>query len=103
MAKQRKLSLVYKIHAMQREGERDLYVPDVLYVLRHGFVHEVGIPATRPQFYKYVIEGITPNSGGRSIGLVVIPDERNCIIKVVTVMWIDETSTRSGSILEGNE
>lgn len=102
MAGQRKLSLVYRRHAMQREGERGLYVPDVLQVLRHGFVHDAGVPATRAPFYKYVIQGTTPNSGGRSVGLVVIPDETNCIIKVVTIMWIDEKSTRAGSPMEDN-
>uniref|UniRef100_UPI000493C86D DUF4258 domain-containing protein n=1 Tax=Paracoccus sp. TRP TaxID=412597 RepID=UPI000493C86D len=100
MARDGKLSLAYKVHAMRRESERGLYVPDVLHVLKHGFVYAEGVPATRPYYYKYVIEGPTPNSGGRSVALVVIPDEQNCTIKLVTIMWIDETSTRAGTIVE---
>ena len=41
--------------------------------------------------FKYVIEGISPNSSGRVVKVVVIPDLSEKHIKVVTVMWKDKS------------
>lgn len=100
MARSSALSLAYKVHALQREGERGIYTPDVRFVLRNGFVLIDAVPATRVGYFKYEIEGRTPNSDGRFIRLVVIPDFNNCIIKLVTIMWVDEEATRAGTLLE---
>lgn len=94
------MSLSYKLHAKERLAERGLIVSDVLHVLKHGFVHGKARPATRAGFYRYRMEHMSPNSGGRSLGVVVIPQKRGCALKIVTVMWIDETSTKAGNIGE---
>jgi len=57
-------------------------------------------PAARMGYFKYLIQGPTPNSGGRAAGLVVIPDDKNYTVKILTVEWMDERSTRAGSLLE---
>lgn len=102
MARSPAFSIAYKIHATKREEERGLYASDVLHILKTGFVYDPPLPATRAGYFRYVIQGPTPNTGGRQAGLVVIPDYKNCTIKIceiVTVMWVDERSTRAGTIL----
>jgi len=59
---------------MKRLAERGIFVSDVLYVLKHGFVYLDGVPALQQGRFKYEIESRTPNSGGRKVRLVVIPD-----------------------------
>ena len=61
---------------------------DVKHVLRRGFVYGEPREATRAGFFKYLIGATTPNSDGRTVGVVVIPDKR--AMKLVTVMWRDE-------------
>jgi DNA-binding transcriptional MocR family regulator len=99
LARDHRLSLAYKIHAMQRLAERGLVTGDVLFVLKHGFVYGEPVAATRPDFYRYQMESRTPNSDARVVRVVVIPDAKNLICKIVTVMWSDETATRAGTIL----
>lgn len=84
------LTLNYTVHARDRLTERDLVIGDILHLLKRGFVYESAQPTTRPTCFKYLVEGKTPNSGGRSVRAVVIPDWRNCECKIVTVMWVDE-------------
>src|SRR2546430_1209059 len=79
------LNLRYTKHARERMLARGLIVGDVLHVLKNGFVHEKGEPSTRPGFFKYQMECVTPNSLGRTVRLVIIPST-NCSIKIVTVM-----------------
>ena len=98
IAHNRRFALAYKVHAMQRMAERGLLTGDVLFVLKHGFVYGEPAPATRPDFYRYEMESRTPNSDARVVRVVVIPDARNMICKIVTVMWLDETATRAGTI-----
>lgn len=69
--------------------ERGLLMGDVLHVLKHGFVYEKATESTQSGLFKYVVESTTPNSGGRTVAIVVIPSTSNAI-KVVTVMWKDE-------------
>ena len=70
--------------------QRDLIVGDLLYLLRRGFVYDRPEQATRPEFWKYKVEGSKPNSGGRIVRTVAIPDCVRKQVKIVTVMWKDE-------------
>lgn len=94
------LSIAYKIHATQRLAERGLLVSDVLYLLRNGFVYQDPVAATQAGYYRYVVQGQSPNSGGRNICAVVIPNSTYMKIKVVTVYWVDEVETRAGTVTE---
>jgi len=93
------LSLAYKVHATQRLVERGLLTSDLLYLLKNGFVHGDAKPATRPDYFKYVVASTTPNSGGREIAAVVIPDPSRLTIKIVTVYWVDEEARKAGTLL----
>ena len=90
MAKSFRLKLVYTHHAQEQMDRRNLTIGDLLHVMKYGFVLEEPEPSTRKGFYKYSIEGRTPNSGSRKLKLIVIPDEEKCGIKFITVMWKDE-------------
>jgi uncharacterized protein DUF4258 len=83
------LNLMLTKHARDRMLQRGLIVGDLLHIIRHGFVHEDGEESTRPGCYKYEMECRTPNSGGRTVSIVLIPFPTETI-KVVTVMWSDE-------------
>lgn len=100
IAGDRRLSLAYKVHAMQRLADRGVLTGDVLFVLKNGFVYGAPTPATRPDFYRYEMESRTPNSEGRLVRVVVIPDTKNLICKIVTVMWVDESATRAGTFTD---
>jgi hypothetical protein len=86
-----KLGLRYTRHALDRMEMRGLIVSDLLHVIRHGFVYDEAQESTRDGLYKYRMECVTPNSGGRTVRIVVIPSESGWI-KVITVMWADESS-----------
>jgi hypothetical protein len=77
-------------HAEDRMAERGLIVGDVLHVLKRGFVLDPYETSTRPNSYKYRIQSTTPNSGNRSVAVVVIADATSQQVKIVTVMWQDE-------------
>lgn len=98
IARNLKLNISYKLHARERLSERGLIMSDVLHALKFGNVYQSPIPATRPGHFRYRMECKTPNSGSRSIGVVVIPAKHGCLIKVVSVMWIDEFERVAGSI-----
>lgn len=82
------LELRWTAHAKMQLQARDLVTGDIIHVLKYGFVYQEGEQATRPGCFKYVMESTTPNSGGRTIRIVVIPSTANAV-KVVTVMWKD--------------
>src|SRR3954452_10995687 len=82
--------LYYTGHARDQMSARDLLVGDVLHVLRYGFVFEEGSLSTRAGFFKYAMECRTPNSGSRTVRVIVIPAPQNCSAKIITVMWADE-------------
>ena len=84
------LRLNWTGHARERLIERNLIMGDVLHVLKNGFVLEDAEESTRPGYFKYRMEGKTPNSGARSVAVIVIPDGANNELKVLTVMWNDE-------------
>lgn len=83
------LNLTFVQHVKDRLRERGLILGDVLHVLRRGFVLEEPEPATRAGYFKYLVEATTPNSEGRTVGIIVIPDG-SCELKLITVMWRDE-------------
>ena len=89
------LNLRWTKHASHRMHERDLIVGDLLHVIKHGFVFEPGEPSSRPGIFKYTMQGVTPNSNGRTVKAVLIPAPSGSV-KVVTVMWADENRQRSG-------
>ncbi len=71
---------------------RGLISSDVLWVLRNGFVREPPeSESTVRGLYKYVIEGRAPNSERRTIRVVVVPDTKPNHIKIITVMWKDNS------------
>lgn len=70
--------------------QRGLLVGDVLHLLKFGSVYEAPEDAETIGYYKYQIEGKTPNSGGRSVRAVVIPHLHKDELKIITVMWVDE-------------
>ena len=82
------LDLSFKLHAIDQMRDRGLVMGDVLHVLKFGFVLNDPHPATQPGFFKYVVTAETPNSAGRKIGVVVIPDGQSQL-KIITVMWRD--------------
>ena len=103
MARNPRLNLTYKLHARERLDERGIIISDVLHALKYGDVFDAPIPATRPGLYWYRMDCKTPNSGSRSIGVVVIPSMRDCSFKIITVMWVDEYARVAGSIIGGED
>jgi hypothetical protein len=73
-----------------RLHERDLTIGDVRFILMNGFVYADPESSSREGLYKYAIEGASPNSGNRSLRLVVVPDEATCWMKLITIMRVDE-------------
>lgn len=83
----------YTKHVKERLVERGLIMSDLLFVLKNGFVYEAPLQSdesTIKGHFKYKIECQTPNSGSRTLRAVVIPDEKSCQIKSITIMWRDE-------------
>lgn len=97
IARDPKLSLSYKLHARERLVERGLVISDVLHALKFGNVYQEPLPAHTPGMFRYRVDCKTPNSGSRSIGVVVIPAKPEKLIKVITVMWVDEFERKAGS------
>lgn len=91
IAKEKQCDFAYTVHARERLNGRNLLVSDVLFVLRHGYVYEDPEPSTLNGFYKYKIESQSPNSGARFLRVVAVPDRKSCQIKVITIMWRDES------------
>jgi len=75
--------LSYKRHALDQLAERQLITGDLKYLLQNGFVYEKAEEATRKGFWKYQVQSRTPNSHGREVRTVVIPDWKWRQIKVV--------------------
>ena len=91
MARNEAFTLSYKImHTRKQLEERSLFISDILYILRNGFVFTDPIEATRRGFYRYAMECRTPNSGQRDVRVIVIPALNECEGKIVTIMWADE-------------
>lgn len=103
IAKNKAMTITYRLHAKERLAERNLILSDVLYALKHGFVYHHPIPATRAGMFRYRIECKTPNSGSRPIGVVVIPAKKGCLLKIVSVMWIDEYERVAGTLIGADD
>ena len=103
MANSKSFGVHYKLHATERLAERNLIMSDVLFVLRNGFVHTNAVKSTREGYHKYAMECRSPNSGGREVRVIVIPDSKTCKLKIVTVMWVDEMSTKAGTIVRNED
>lgn len=94
IAKDENHSLSYTYHAKTRLLERGLIMSDLLYVLKNCMVYDaptsddVSSIAGR---YKYKIECQTPNSESRTVRVIVIPDQKSREMKVITIMWRDES------------
>lgn len=87
-------SFCWTKHANDQMLARDLIVGDVVHVLRHGFVYDEAEPSTRQGFFKYSVESRSPNSGNRTVRVVVVPQRKPPTVKIVTVMWADEPMQR---------
>lgn len=103
IARSRSLTLAYRLHAMERLAERGLIISDILFALKNGFVYTPGTPAKKEGLWRYCVECRTPNSGSRTIGVIVIPKHDVLCLTVITVMWIDELERRAGSIIGEND
>jgi hypothetical protein len=55
-------------------ADRGLITGDLLHLLKTGFVYEEPVSSTRDGYFKYTVEGTTPNSNGKSLAAIVIPD-----------------------------
>lgn len=99
IAQSKRLTVSYKKHAVDRLAERGLIMSDILYVLKNGFVYDDPEPSTRAGYGKYAMESRSPNSGRRSVRVIVIPDKKASFLKIISVMWVDEPETRAGSII----
>ncbi|WP_417243627.1 DUF4258 domain-containing protein [Celeribacter sp.] len=86
---------------MQRAAERSILTPDVRYLLKNGFVYEDAVPAKSRGYFRYVVQGTTPNSDSRQIAAVVIPNAATMSMKIVTLYWVDEETTKAGTSMEG--
>ena len=78
-------------HALERVEERGITILDARHVIAYGTVLTPPQTSTRKHdnLYKYKIEGRSPNSGAREIGVVAVPSEADMSLKIVSVMWID--------------
>lgn len=94
MAQDPNFDIGFKLHGEDRMVERGIFMPDLLYAIRHGFVYGEAAPTERPGLYRYTILGPTPNSGGRDIKVVLIPSMHKSWAKIITVMWADEVTAR---------
>ena len=99
IAQSEDLTISYKLHAKERMKERGLIVSDVLYVLKNGFCYRDPLPTTRQGYHKYEMNNRTPNSNGRDVRVIAIPEMKANYLKIVTVMWVDEDDKREGTII----
>lgn len=103
IAKSRSLTMVWTAHARERFVSRGLIMSDILFALRNGFVLIEAKPSTREGYFKYEMHSRTPNSEGREVCCVVVPDKKSTTLKLVTVFWVDEAATAAGTLADGIE
>ena|SRR5665213_1610712 len=77
-------------HILENLELRSLYMGDVLYVLKNGFVLTPAQSSTRKNWFKYRIDSKSPNSGNRFVRVVFLPCAKPNELKLITVMWRDE-------------
>jgi hypothetical protein len=66
--------------------EQAIIMGDVLHLLSTGYVYDEGVESSVPGCFKYTIEGPTPNSNGRTLTAVVVPNGGRKI-KVCSIEW----------------
>lgn len=76
-------------HFSEKLSERNLQMGDAMMLMRTGFIYNSPVESTQPGLWKYEINGKTPNSQNRQLGMIVIPDFDKNMIKLVTIFWID--------------
>ena len=81
---------VQRIHFKKRLLERSLIVADVRYLLKHGYVYDDAEESSQDGFWKYKVEGKTPNSHNWSLVVVIVPDFDTKMIKFITIFWKDK-------------
>lgn len=86
--------ILWTAHAGDQMSERGLILGDVLHLLKTGFVYVSGESASKIGLFKYKMEAVTPNSNGRTVRAIVIP-ATNDSLKIVSVMWVDESGQGS--------
>lgn len=99
LAKDINLNIAFTQHVTVRMSERNLIMSDILFALRNGFVRIDPIESTMASLYRYSMDSKTPNSANRSVRIVSVPDPIGCGIKLISVMWVDENETRSGTLI----
>jgi len=77
-------------HTRQRMDERGITLFDVLHILANGHILSEPEEADEPGHYKYMMCSRTPNSGSRTMCVIVIPSLRRPALKVITAMWREE-------------
>ena len=78
-----------RVHFKKQLNERELLITDALHVLKHGFVYDQPEQSTQPGFWKYKMQGTSPNSGKRKLEIIIIPDFDQCGYKLITIYWAD--------------
>lgn len=78
-------------HFEEQLNDREIIASDTQYLIKNGFVYEKAVPSTQKGLWKYKIVCETPNSNGRTLGLIIIPDFQKGWIKFVTIFWVDKT------------
>jgi hypothetical protein len=81
---------IQRVHFKDRLNERGLIIADVRNLMKTGYVYDDAEASSQDGFWKYKVEGKTPNSHNRSLVVVIIPDFDTKMIKFITIFWKDE-------------
>jgi hypothetical protein len=84
------LRLAYTLHARRRLTERGIGVEGIVRLLREGRVPRKPSRVDGLGRSKYTIEGPVSEDSPRVMRIVVIAAPRSPMVRVVTVMWVDE-------------
>jgi uncharacterized protein DUF4258 len=90
IANEKLCNIAFTGHARERMNQRSLIMSDLLFVCKNGFVYSDAEESTIEGYFKYQIEGQSPNSGSRFLKVVTIPECKPIGLKFVTCMWRDE-------------
>ena len=81
---------IRRVHFKEQLEKRSLIVADVRNLLKYGYVYDDAEKSSQDGFWKYKVEGKTPNSHNRSLVVVIVPDFDTKMIKFITIFWKDE-------------
>jgi hypothetical protein len=76
-------------HAFDRIEDRSITQDDAYWILRTGFVEEAPVRGRKAGEWKVIVARRMP--GGRRAGLVTLIVQRDRILDVITVEWMDVT------------